>query len=237
MGSGPAGTPRPWIRVAAVAGVAIVVAHLLDPLAQRYFTDPEIYSSDFGRLLRVQGFYLLWVAVGVSLFLHDWPRGEDPARKRDAARRGGMILLAPALGGLVAEIGKISFRRLRPGEVPGEYLFRSWAERPFHSGGLGLPSSHTLVAFAGAAILARLFPRAAPVFYLLAAGCGLSRVAAGAHFLSDIVVAAVLGWLVAAGVWRWNFGRGEDPGLATPPAQGPSVQKGAPAFTRVSARS
>ncbi|MGH7560630.1 MAG: phosphatase PAP2 family protein, partial [Gemmatimonadales bacterium] len=67
---------------------------------------------------------------------------------------------------------------------------------------IGLPSSHVMVAFAGAAVLARLFPGAAPVGYLLAAGCALTRVLARAHFLSDVVVGAVAGWAVGALIWR-----------------------------------
>ncbi|MFN7456396.1 MAG: phosphatase PAP2 family protein, partial [Gemmatimonas sp.] len=46
--------------------------------------------------------------------------------------------------------------------------------------------------------LARLFPRARWVFYALAAGCGLTRVMATAHFLSDTVVAACVAWGVVA---------------------------------------
>jgi membrane-associated phospholipid phosphatase len=65
---------------------------------------------------------------------------------------------------------------------------------------MGLPSSHTLVAFAGAFALARLFPRARWVFYALAAGCGLTRVMATAHYLSDTVVAACVAWAVVAAV-------------------------------------
>lgn len=221
---------RAWVRFALIAGVLVGLAHLLDPWAQLHFRDPEIYQEDFGRLLRVIGYYPLWVLLALALFLHDWPRREGAESgggtqhpgghggtgrsRKEAARRAGLLLLTPALGGLVAEIGKLTFRRQRPGEVIGEYLFRDFGERPFHTGGLGLPSSHTLVAFAGAAMLARLFPRAAPVWYLLAAGCGLSRVAAGAHWLSDVVLAGILGWLCAWLLWRWNFGRGEDPTLA-----------------------
>ncbi len=220
---------RDWVRFALIAAVLVGLAHLLDPWAQLHFRDPEIYQDDFGRLLRVIGYYPLWVLLALALFLHDRaPGGSDLPRAdnlgsgrlragaswREAARRAGLLLLTPALGGFVAEVGKLAFRRRRPGDVIGEYLFRGYGERPFHSGGLGLPSSHTLVAFAGAAMLARLFPRGAPIWYLLAAGCGLSRVAAGAHWLSDVVVAGILGWLCAWLLWRWNFGRGEDPALA-----------------------
>jgi membrane-associated phospholipid phosphatase len=202
---------NPAFRFTLVALALVVVAHLLDPWAQRYISDPDVYSEDWGRLLRVMGFYPLWALMGVAILLVDWPRQVACWKARAGqARRAGLLLLAPALGGLLAEVGKVAFRRLRPGEVPGEYVFRSWAERPLYSGGLGLPSSHTVVAFAAAAMLARLFPRAAPVWYGLAAGCGLTRVAAGAHFLSGVVVGGLVGWGAAWLVWRWNFGQGPE---------------------------
>ncbi len=197
---------RDFGRYALVVVTAVLLAHLLDAWAQVSLAQPGIYDRDLGRLLRVMGFYPLWLLMAIALYRIDRP---DGARGwKPGARRAGLLALAPALGGLVAELGKLAFRRLRPGEIPGEYVFRAWADRPFYSGGLGLPSSHTLVAFAAAAMLARLFPRGAPVWYLLAAGCGLSRVAAGAHYLSDVTMAAVLGWTTAWAVWRWNFGQG-----------------------------
>jgi len=181
----------------------VFIAHLLDPWAQRTLVDPAVYNRDWGRLLRVLGFYPLWLIVAVVLLLDGRNRWIPPTRGGPCERAcAAMLALAPALGGAVAELGKLTFRRLRPGEIPGEYAFRALADRPFYSGGLGLPSSHTLVAFAAAATMARIFPRTAPLWYLLAAGCGLTRVLAGAHFLSDVVVAGILGWATAALVWK-----------------------------------
>ena len=215
----------PYLTFLLVGGLAILLAHGLDAWAQVHLVDPGIYNDDLGRLLRVMGYYPLWLLVGIALLLTDWAgvRGRRP--RLEASRRAGLMILTPAVGGLVAEVGKVIFRRLRPGEVPGEYVFRAWSERTFYSGGLGLPSSHTLVAFAAAAMLARLFPRAAPVVYLLAVGCGLSRVAAGAHFLSDVTMAGVLGWLTGWMMWNWNFGSGRDEGLAVPPGEASGNRK------------
>ncbi|MFM8517332.1 MAG: phosphatase PAP2 family protein, partial [Nevskiaceae bacterium] len=84
------------------------------------------------------------------------------------------------------------------------YAFRSFGDGPWSNRGMGMPSSHTLVAFAGAFALARLFPRARWVFYLLAAGCGLSRVMATAHYLSDTVVAASVAWGVVHALHAWT---------------------------------
>ena len=84
----------------------------------------------------------------------------------------------------------------------GEYFFRPFSESSFSTSGLALPSSHALVAFSGAFILCRLYPRAWPVWVLLAAGCALTRVQAHAHFLSDVTVAAVAAWFVVDVAWR-----------------------------------
>jgi membrane-associated phospholipid phosphatase len=180
--------------VVAIAG--LIVAHLLDGLAFEYVRYPEVNSQDWGRLLRVQGFLPTWLLAAAALALHDHER---PLR----FRRANLLFFSPALSGLAGEILKISIRRLRPGET-GEYMFRAFSERPFSSGGFGMPSSHAVVAFGAAAMLSRLFPRAWPVWWLLGWGCGLTRVLHGRHFVSDVVLSAIVGWLIAALLWsKW----------------------------------
>lgn len=193
--------------------LAVVIAHLLDPLAFRYLRVEDIYGRDWGRMLRVLGFLPLWLLAGTALILEDRDTG-----RRLLRGRGALLVAGATLGGAAAELLKLVFRRLRPGEL-GEYVFRPFTERPFSTAGLGLPSSHALVAFGAAAVLSRLFPRAWWLWWGLAWGCGLSRVAAGAHFLSDVVVAAVVGWLVGALVWRW---RSEPTSATAAPRPAPS---------------
>jgi membrane-associated phospholipid phosphatase len=109
------------------------------------------------------------------------------------------------LAGGLAELLKLLIRRERPNLHDGEYVYRSFGERLLDSHDLGFPSSHVAVAFGGAAALARIYPRAGLVGYALAIGCGLSRLLAQAHFLSDVLAAAIVGW--AAGTWLLR-GRG-----------------------------
>ncbi|HSJ24655.1 MAG TPA: phosphatase PAP2 family protein [Longimicrobiales bacterium] len=201
-----------WLVLAATAAVAVVAAHLLDPLAFQYIRIANVNEEDWGRMLRVMGFFPLWITAAAALALHD----RTPFR-RLVRSRAGLLFFASGLGGAVAELLKLLFRRLRPGEL-GEYAFRPFAERPFSTGGLGLPSSHALVAFAAAAILSRIFPRAWPVWWGLAWGCAFTRVASGAHFLSDTVAAALVGWVVAAGVWQWRDPRGSRGEMPAPTA-------------------
>jgi membrane-associated phospholipid phosphatase len=180
----------------AIAVVSLVVAHLLDELAFEYLRYAQVNSQDWGRLLRVMGFLPTWLLAALALGLHD--RGSEWR-----FRRANLLFFAPALSGLVGEILKILIRRLRPGET-GEYVFRSFSERSFSSSGLGMPSSHAVIAFGAAAILSRLFPRAWPIWWLLGWGCALTRVLHGKHFLSDVMLAAIVGWLIAALLWyKW----------------------------------
>jgi membrane-associated phospholipid phosphatase len=212
----PAIPARFWV----LGIVSIALAHALDPIAFAYLRIDNVYGEDWGRMLRVMGFVPLWIAAGAALMLHE----RTPIR-RLARSRGGLIIAGSVVGGIAAELGKLVVRRRRPGEL-GDYVFRPFTERPLSTGGLGMPSSHALVAFGAAAILSRIYPRARIIWWGLAWGCGLSRVAAGAHFLSDVVAAAVIGWLAGWLVWRWR-----DPAIVgdgAPAAADPSDTAGAP---------
>lgn len=180
----------------AVAIAAVLVAHLLDGFAFAHLRIDGVNDKDWGRLLRVMGFVPTWLAAAAALALHDG----TPLRRLHRARAGALIF-GPALGGAAAELVKLLVRRLRPGEL-GEYVFRPYTERPFSTGGLGMASSHAAVAFAAATVLSRIFPRAWLVWWGLGWGCAFTRVASGAHFLSDVVAAAVLGWVVGVLLWR-----------------------------------
>lgn len=191
--SGSAITTRAWVRWLIVSAVLITAAHLADAFAWRTLRMPDVYEKDWGRLLRSLGYLPTWGAIALAYWLE--------ARDRPSGGRvAGYLALSPTLGGGVAELGKILFRRLRPDDLTFGYAFRPYSDHFWSNKGMGLPSSHTLCAFAGAAALARVFPRARWVFYALAAGCAVTRVMANAHFLSDVTVAACLGvgvgWLL-----------------------------------------
>jgi membrane-associated phospholipid phosphatase len=138
----------------------------------------------------------VWVPLALAFWLE--ARQRDPAR----ARAAWLLAIAPALAGLLAELLKLVIRRERPNLHAGEYFYRSFAERTFDSHDLGFPSSHVTVAFGGATIVARQYPRAGWVAYLLASGCALTRLTVQAHFLSDLVGGALVGWAAATMIAR-----------------------------------
>lgn len=189
------------------AGVALaitlaflVVPALADTWTYQHVWNPKVYEQDWGRLLRVMGFWPTWLAVALAVWLVQ--REHDAAR---AKRSFWLLAGSPAVAGLLAEVMKLVIRRERPDSGAGEWVFRDWSDHPFSTSGLATPSSHTMVAFGAATMLARVFPRARWVFYVLAWGCGVTRVLAHAHFVSDVTFGALLGWAVAWGMWiQWG---------------------------------
>jgi membrane-associated phospholipid phosphatase len=199
------------LRFAVAAAMLLVAAHLVDRWAFFSLAAPDVYGSDLGRLLRVMGFLPLWLLAALALAMHDWPLRALHGTAA-ALRRGLLLFGAAAASGIAGELLKLVFRRERPRMHNGEYVFRAWSERPFSSSGLGLPSSHAIVAFGAAAMLSYLFPRAWPIWWALAVGCALTRVAHGAHFVSDVAVSALVAVLVAGALWRrWGVKTGLEP--------------------------
>ena len=197
-GSGSA--TRPWPRRAAWLLTLIVLVGGLPMLADKWTYDhvwlDRLYDQDWARLLRVMGFLPTWFVAALALYLH--ASADDPAAAR---QRSWYLALTPAAAGLIGEILKLLLRRERPEVHGGLYGFRAWSDLPLSTAGLAWPSSHAIVAFGAATALARLFPRARWVWYVLAAGCAATRVLSRAHFLSDAALGALMGWCVGWGVW------------------------------------
>jgi len=182
------------LRGALVAAVLIALSMLADGWVAEHVRYGRVYETDWGRMLRNFGYLPFWLLAAIALALHD-------RESREWWRRAAMLVAAPAAAGIVGELLKILVRRRRPPDVGSAYAFRTFADHPFSSRGLGFPSSHAVVAFGAAAILSRMFPRARLVWYATAAACAFSRLLAHAHYLSDVVAAAAIGIGAAWVVW------------------------------------
>jgi membrane-associated phospholipid phosphatase len=202
---------RAPLAVRATVALTITLAFLVIPAfgdqwAYAHIHQANVYGHDWAMALRACGTLYIWIPVALIFWLVK--REQDPA---DAKRTGLLILGAPALAGLLCEVLKLVIRRERPNVDMGNWVFRAWSDHPFSSAGLSTPSSHTMVAFGAATILARMYPRARWVFYLFAVGCAVTRVMDRAHYISDVTFGALLGWAVAWGVWmQWGMSRTED---------------------------
>ena len=109
----------------------------------------------------------------------------------------GLIWVAIALADLSATALKAITNRDRP---PLRYAEPKALVSVPHDG--SFPSGHAATSFAAATILAFAFPRLWPLLFTLAAAIAFSRVYVGVHYPLDVVAGAVLGMLVAWGVWR-----------------------------------
>lgn len=172
----------------------------LPMLADRWIYDhwyvKNLYDQDWARLFREMGWFPTWVVAALGLWFTQ--KKADPIT---AKRHALGLVYAPALAGIVCEVLKLLIRRERPEINGGDYGFRGWDDQPFSTAGLAMPSSHTMVAFAAANMLSRVFPGAQWVWYLLATGCAATRVISHGHFLSDVMVGALFGWSIGWGVW------------------------------------
>ena len=193
---------RPLALRAAVA-LAVTLAFLVVPAfadqwmyAHAYHRN--LYDLDWARLLRLMGWWPTWALMAFTLWLHERSLAPTAAV---ATRRALLLAGSPAVAGILCEVMKLLIRRERPDVGAGAWLFRSWDEQTFSTAGLATPSSHTMVAFGGATMAARLFPGARWVFYALAWGCAATRVLSHAHYVSDATFGALLGWAVGWGVW------------------------------------
>lgn len=176
--------------------IAVVALSLVaDGWVAAHVRYAHVYDTDWGRMLRTFGYLPLWLLAALALALND-------RASREWWRRAALLAAAPTASGMIGELLKITVRRLRPPDDGSGYRFRAFSDHPFSSRGFGFPSSHAIVAFGAAAILAHLFPRARVVWYAAAVGCALSRLLAHAHYLSDVVAAACVGIGVAALLWN-----------------------------------
>jgi len=110
-------------------------------------------------------------------------------------RKTSMILAATAAINSAVVFGvKLVFSRPRP--EGGEMFLTS-----------AFPSGHAATAFMVAAVLGQRYPRLRPLLLFLAAVVAGSRVFIDAHFVSDVVAGAVIGYTVGLGSTVWLEGR------------------------------
>jgi membrane-associated phospholipid phosphatase len=185
------------------AVLALLIAHLLDGAAHQYIHNPKASSKGLPKMFRGAGYLPMWVLVATALILIDSVHIKTQGWSK-ALNRGLPLLVAAALSGGVTELLKIIVRRLRPpeGSWDGHYLFKPWSEGVFNGSNIGFPSSHTGVAFGAMAMLTIRYPRAMPIWLIIGAGCATQRLLDRAHFLSDVTMSAITGFVVAYGVSR-----------------------------------
>lgn len=121
-------------------------------------------------------------------------------RSDDHQREAGIISVEAASDSLlVTEALKLVTRRERPSDGTGQGRF-------FRNGSLlnsSFPSTHAMLAWSVASVLAHEYPAFFPktMSYALATGVSMARVYGKDHFPSDVLVGSVAGWLIGRQIY------------------------------------
>lgn len=162
----------------------------------------RLVRRDWWQFLRALGYLPTWLALGAAMLIAHrrdaWSGASDLGPRGDGLI-GLRLILSPALAGLIADLLKPTLGRVRPLLTDGQTVFLPFG--PWRAAGeglsFGLPSSHAAVAFGAAWTLTLWRPRLAWVTLPLAAGCAYTRLAHGAHFLTDTLAGAALAFAAA----------------------------------------
>lgn len=156
------------------------------------------------------------LAAGAWLAALRWRPGRATATVTSVA-------LAGATAFVMVRVIWALWERPRPQEVLGDAVVggHDWAPYP------SFPSGHVAVWLAMVVAIVAVFPRARVPLGILVATVALTRVTAGAHFPSDVVAAAVIGWAAARavrGLTTVSPPARDDGGGSGPHHEGPAQQ-------------
>lgn len=152
---------------------------------------------------------------------------------RDSAAYGliastiGFVFVGIGGAGLIANLTKNILGRARPKlfETGGPLDFHFFAFDPDYA---SLPSGHATNIFAFATVIGMLWPKGRVLLYTLAAWIAASRVLIGQHYVTDVVLGAILGTVFPYWVRdrfaarRWLFERTPQGGYRL---RGPRTQR------------
>jgi membrane-associated phospholipid phosphatase len=184
-----------WLIGILIAAIAIAAAFYFDDTVRDFIAQHQSRGTrNFMRKVSLFGDWPSHVALGLLLLGIAWRR-----HSKKWMRVFLSMLIALALAGVFGHGMKIATARARPSVKIEELLHPSRLSSKFHA----FPSGHVgaSTAFFGVLIFARR--RVGLVCLPIPILIGLSRMYLGAHYLSDVVCAAVLGIICAAVVWRF----------------------------------
>jgi membrane-associated phospholipid phosphatase len=184
-----------WLIGIVIAAIAIATAFCFDDTVRDFLAQHQNPTMrEFMRNVSLYGDWPSHVFLGLLLLAIAWRR-----RSKKWMRIFLSMLMAMAIAGIASTIVKRTTPRARP-SVKSEFR---WGGPRFDTKYHAFPSGHVgaSMAFFGVLIFTRRRVGLAclPIPILI----GLSRMYLGAHYLSDVVCAAVLGILCAVVVWRF----------------------------------
>ena len=178
-----------WLIGIVIAVIVVIVAFHFDDAMRNFIAQHQSrVAKNFMRNVSRLGDWTEHFALGAALAAIAWWRGN-----KKWTRVFISMLLALALAGAAARVVKIAAGRARPSVETEEV----WNGLKFSSKYHAFPSGHTAASTAFFAVLLfanwRIGLACLPIPILI----GFSRMYVAAHYLSDVVCAALLGFLCA----------------------------------------
>jgi membrane-associated phospholipid phosphatase len=178
-----------WLIAIVTAGVAIAVSFYFDDTVRDFMVQHQNAGMrNFMRYVSLLGDWPLHAAVGLVLLGLAWRRRSEQWTR---------IFLAMLLAMMVAGVAGTVIKRVVPRGRPSVHAVTRWGGPHFSSKYHSFPSGHVggSSAFFGVLLIARR--RIGLACFAIPILIGFSRMYLGAHYLSDVVCAAVLGILCA----------------------------------------
>jgi undecaprenyl-diphosphatase len=186
-----------WFIGIAIAATAITVSFQFDDTVRDFMLQHQNPAMrNFMRYVSLLGDWPLHAGVGLVLLGLAWRRGSEEWTR---------IFLAMLLAMLLAGVAGTVIKRTVPRARPSVQTEARWGGPRFSSKYHSFPSGHVgaSTAFFGVLLIARrrIGLACLPIPILI----GFSRMYIGAHYLSDVICAAVLGILCAFVVMHFLF--------------------------------
>lgn len=196
-----------WVLGGVIAAALVALAFHLDEAVHNYIaTHPNEALRSFMQKVSRFGDWPEHVVLGLILAGAAWLRGNKKWTRIFLA-----MLIACALAGAAARVTKIAVGRARP----SAQTEAAWNGPSLSSKFNGFPSGHTAASTAFFAVLLFAQWRLALVCLPIPVLIGFSRMYVAAHYLSDVVCAALLGLICAFIVAAFMLKRGNQQKAAT----------------------
>jgi undecaprenyl-diphosphatase len=178
-----------WVIGIAIAALAIAASfHFDDSVRDFVMQHQNRAMRNFMRYVSLFGDWPLHAAVGLVLLGLAWRRGSEEWTR---------IFLAMLLAMMLAGVAGTVMKRTVPRARPSVQTDTRWGGPRFSSKYHSFPSGHVGASTAFFGVLLNARRRVGLVCLSIPILIGFSRMYIGAHYLSDVVCAAVLGTLCA----------------------------------------
>ena len=177
------------------------VATYLDIAVAQFIWDLPKWFKNYFKYVTILGESQWYLILAVAVFALNFHRSHSEKSKK-LVNASIFLFAGVAVSGVIAVVAKVIFGKARPplffsDDIYGFFGFKTGHE--YHS----FPSGHMTTITAVAFVLSSVFPKYTKLWVFTAAMVGISRLMLNAHYLSDVLGGALLGFWVCYGLKRF----------------------------------